>query len=161
MFFYNFSYNIRAATASSRRSGRAYKRAATTKKAISRKKFSEMSSLWAQRQQTGILSAINQIQDSTGSFVSYLYNFNVRYDWSNSELIRFHSYHIPEIRIVTCEPLQAGKTSELLLKFCNPTQHQTQISLYPLDTPTTPITTTASGEIEELKRENMQMVRIY
>ncbi|XP_043272413.1 dynactin subunit 4 [Venturia canescens] len=66
-------------------------------------------------------------------------------------------YHVPEIRIVTCEPLQVGKMSELLLKFCNPTPHQTQVTLFPLDTPTTPTTITASGEVEELKRENMQM----
>ncbi|XP_033230347.1 dynactin subunit 4 [Belonocnema kinseyi] len=66
-------------------------------------------------------------------------------------------YHVPEIRIVTCEPLRAGKTSELLLKFCNPTQHQTQITLLPLDTPTTPTTITAAGEKVEVKRETMQL----
>ncbi|XP_015600489.1 dynactin subunit 4 [Cephus cinctus] len=66
-------------------------------------------------------------------------------------------YHVPEIRIVTCEPLRVGVASELLLKICNPTQHQTQISLLPLDTPTTPTTVTASGEEQELKRENIQM----
>lgn len=43
-------------------------------------------------------------------------------------------YHIPEVKIVTCEPLRPGKSSELLLKFCNPTQHQTQITILPLDT---------------------------
>ncbi|XP_058800669.1 dynactin subunit 4 [Phymastichus coffea] len=66
-------------------------------------------------------------------------------------------YHIPEVRIVTCEPLRLGKCSELLLKFCNPTQHQIQIVLLPLDTPMIPTKTTATGVKEEIKRENVQM----
>lgn len=66
-------------------------------------------------------------------------------------------YHVPEVRIVTFELLKIGKTSELLLKFCNPTQHQTQIFLLPYDTPTISTTTTESGITEELKRENMQL----
>lgn len=41
----------------------------------------------------------------------------------------FAYYHIPEVRIVTVEPLRAGKVSELLIKLCNPTQYQTTISL--------------------------------
>ncbi|KRT81399.1 hypothetical protein AMK59_5019, partial [Oryctes borbonicus] len=41
----------------------------------------------------------------------------------------FAYYHIPEIRIVTVEPLRAGQPSELLLKFINPTQHQTVITI--------------------------------
>lgn len=69
----------------------------------------------------------------------------------------YHSYHVPEVRIVTCEPLRPGKSSELLLKFCNPTQHQTQIILLSLDTPLTPILT-AVDEKEELKQENTQQV---
>lgn len=32
---------------------------------------------------------------------------------------------------MTIEPLRAGKTSELLLKFINPTQHETSIALLP------------------------------
>lgn len=71
----------------------------------------------------------------------------------------YHSYHVPEVRIVTCEPLRPGKSSELLLKFCNPTQHQTQIILLSLDTPLTPILT-AVDEKEELKQENTQQVNI-
>ncbi|KAK4883326.1 hypothetical protein RN001_006645 [Aquatica leii] len=43
----------------------------------------------------------------------------------------FAYYHIPEVRIITVEPLRAGKVSELLLKFSNPTQHQTSITLFP------------------------------
>ncbi|KAK0074791.1 hypothetical protein PV325_007800 [Microctonus aethiopoides] len=66
-------------------------------------------------------------------------------------------YHVPEIRIVTFQPLQVGKTSELLLKFCNPTQHQTRIILLPFYTETTATTTSASGEREELKHENIQL----
>lgn len=42
------------------------------------------------------------------------------------------SYHIPEVRIVTIEPLRVGKSCELLLKFINPTQHQTEITILPL-----------------------------
>lgn len=64
-------------------------------------------------------------------------------------------YHVPEVRIVTCEPLRPGKTSELLLKFCNPTQHQTQVTLLSLDTPMdTPVTVTSDKE--EAKQENVQ-----
>ncbi|KAK2582786.1 hypothetical protein KPH14_005050 [Odynerus spinipes] len=51
-------------------------------------------------------------------------------------------YHIPEVKIVTCEPLYPGKSSELFLKFCNPTQHPTQISLFPLNTSTAPVPAT-------------------
>lgn len=43
------------------------------------------------------------------------------------------SYHIPEIRIVTVEPLRAGRPCELILKFTNPTQHQTTISFFELN----------------------------
>lgn len=66
-------------------------------------------------------------------------------------------YHVPEVRIVTFEQLYCNKTSELLLKFCNPTQHQTQILLLPFDTPTIATTTSETGQTEELKRENMQL----
>ena len=69
----------------------------------------------------------------------------------------FNSYHVPEVRIVTCEPLRPGKSSELLLKFCNPTQHQTQVVLLPLDTPMTPILTLVD-EKEEVKQDNAQQV---
>lgn len=42
------------------------------------------------------------------------------------------SYHIPEIRIVTVEPLRAGQISELIIKVCNPTQHQTSVTFLPI-----------------------------
>ncbi|XP_060524280.1 dynactin subunit 4 [Cylas formicarius] len=45
----------------------------------------------------------------------------------------FAFYHIPEIRIVTIEPLRAGITSELILKFTNPTQYQIRIKILDLD----------------------------
>ncbi|XP_043579699.1 dynactin subunit 4 isoform X1 [Bombus pyrosoma] len=67
-------------------------------------------------------------------------------------------YHVPEVRIVTCEPLRPGKSSELLLKFCNPTQHQTQVVLLSLDTPMTPILTVVD-EKEEVKQDNTQQVK--
>ncbi|XP_076654804.1 dynactin subunit 4 [Halictus rubicundus] len=63
-------------------------------------------------------------------------------------------YYVPEVRIVTCEPLRPGKTSELLLKFCNPTQHQTQVTLLPLDTPMSPVEVTP--EKEDLRQENVE-----
>ncbi|XP_050293289.1 dynactin subunit 4 isoform X2 [Anthonomus grandis grandis] len=45
----------------------------------------------------------------------------------------FAYYHIPEVRIVTVEPLSPGKTSELILKFTNPNQHQTTITILDLN----------------------------
>lgn len=45
----------------------------------------------------------------------------------------FSSYHIPVVKIVTVEPLRAGQPSELILKFTNPTQHQTTITILHLD----------------------------
>lgn len=66
---------------------------------------------------------------------------------------------MPEVRILTCEPLRPGKSSELLLKFCNPTQHQTQVTLLPLDTPVIPTVAVAS-EKEEFKEEDAQQVNI-
>ncbi|XP_044757994.1 dynactin subunit 4 isoform X2 [Coccinella septempunctata] len=46
----------------------------------------------------------------------------------------FALYHVPEIRIVTVEPLRAGKPCELILKFTNPTQHQMAVALFSYDT---------------------------
>ncbi|KZC03974.1 PREDICTED: dynactin subunit 4 [Dufourea novaeangliae] len=63
-------------------------------------------------------------------------------------------YHVPEVRIVTCEPLRPGKASELLLKFCNPTRHQTQVTLLSLDTSMTPVD--VASEKEDSKQENIQ-----
>lgn len=61
-------------------------------------------------------------------------------------------YHIPEVKIVTCEPLRPGKTSELLLKFCNPTQHQTQIVILSLDASLS----TSVVEEKDVKAEDTQ-----
>ncbi|XP_043264754.1 dynactin subunit 4 [Colletes gigas] len=62
-------------------------------------------------------------------------------------------YHVPEVRVVVCEPLHPGKKSELYLKFCNPTQHQTQVVLLPLDTPMT--SEDVTSEKEDVKQENI------
>jgi len=72
-------------------------------------------------------------------------------------VITHFSYHIPEVKIVTYEPLRSGKSSELLLKFCNPTQHQTQITILPLDTP---LSISLNGEKEDIKQEDTQEVII-
>lgn len=44
----------------------------------------------------------------------------------------YFSYHIPEIHIKTCEPLRAGKLSNLIIKIVNPTPYQTTIQLLPI-----------------------------
>ncbi|KAJ8869335.1 hypothetical protein PR048_030910 [Dryococelus australis] len=44
----------------------------------------------------------------------------------------FAYYHVPEVRIVTCEPLRPGCPAELIIKLCNPTQHQTTLAFLPL-----------------------------
>lgn len=54
-------------------------------------------------------------------------------------------YHVPEIRIVTCEPLRIGKESQLIIKLCNPTQHQTVIQFLPLPS--------AEEDLEEREKE--------
>ena len=33
---------------------------------------------------------------------------------------------------MTCEPLQVDKQAELIIKLCNPTQHQTTVQFLPL-----------------------------
>lgn len=65
-------------------------------------------------------------------------------------------YYVPEVKIVTCEPLRSGESSVLLLKFCNPTQHQTQIVLFSLDTPVTPPKSVSENEDENEKEENKE-----
>lgn len=55
------------------------------------------------------------------------------------------SYHIPDIRIVTCQPLQVDKKSELIIKLCNPTQHQTTVQFLPLPF--------AEDDLEEREKE--------
>ncbi|GLG98099.1 Dynactin subunit 4 [Gryllus bimaculatus] len=54
-------------------------------------------------------------------------------------------YHVPEIRIVTCEPLRAGEKSEMIIKICNPTQYQSSLQFSPLPSP--------EEEAEELSKE--------
>lgn len=45
----------------------------------------------------------------------------------------FAYYYIPEIRIVKMPSLKAGEPAELLIKFINPTQHETTITFLDLD----------------------------
>lgn len=42
-------------------------------------------------------------------------------------------YHVPEIKIIKCEPLEAGKSSALVLKLCNPAQTSTAVRFEKLD----------------------------
>lgn len=42
-------------------------------------------------------------------------------------------YHVPEIKIIKCEPLQSGKSSSLVLKLCNPAQISTTVCFEKLD----------------------------
>ncbi|XP_026814814.1 dynactin subunit 4 [Rhopalosiphum maidis] len=42
-------------------------------------------------------------------------------------------YHVPEIKIIKCEPLLAGKWSSLVLKLCNPAQISTAVRFEKLD----------------------------
>mgnify|MGYP002716415675 CR=1 FL=1 len=59
------------------------------------------------------------MSDSTVEFNSKIFNF---------------SYHIPNISIKKCEPLQQGKESDLYLHLINPTPHQITVNLLPFDT---------------------------
>ncbi|CAG2063875.1 unnamed protein product [Timema podura] len=47
----------------------------------------------------------------------------------------FAYYHVPEVRLVTCEPLRPGDVSQLIIKLSNPTQHQTTIQFAALPSP--------------------------
>lgn len=42
-------------------------------------------------------------------------------------------YYVPDIKIIKCEPLQAGKSSILILKLCNPAQTSTTVHFEKLD----------------------------
>nr|CAD7403765.1 unnamed protein product [Timema cristinae] len=52
-----------------------------------------------------------------------------------SYVVTCYSYHVPEVRLVTCEPLRPGDISELIIKLSNPTQHQTTIQFASLPSP--------------------------
>ncbi|XP_067008878.2 dynactin subunit 4 [Anabrus simplex] len=54
-------------------------------------------------------------------------------------------YHIPEVRMVTCEPLRIGEESHLIIKLCNPTQHPSVVQFLPLPT--------AEEDLEEQQKE--------
>ncbi|XP_013139115.1 PREDICTED: dynactin subunit 4 [Papilio polytes] len=50
------------------------------------------------------------------------------------ELLAF--YHVPEVKIISCEPVRAGGVCQLLLKLSNPTAHEMQLRLLqPADLP--------------------------
>ncbi|KAG7307726.1 hypothetical protein JYU34_006297 [Plutella xylostella] len=42
-------------------------------------------------------------------------------------------YHVPEVKIISCDPLKPGGTGSLLLKLCNPTPHELALRLLPHD----------------------------
>ncbi|XP_050432256.1 dynactin subunit 4 [Adelges cooleyi] len=42
-------------------------------------------------------------------------------------------YHVPEIKVIKCDPLQPGKSSQFVLKLCNPAQTSTIVSFEKLD----------------------------
>jgi dynactin-4 len=46
---------------------------------------------------------------------------------------------------VTCEPLRIGEECQLIIKLCNPTQHQTAIQFLPLPS--------AEEDLEEREKE--------
>lgn len=43
------------------------------------------------------------------------------------------SYHVPDVKFLTCEPIYVGKTSELIVSLCNPSQHVTSVRLLPVN----------------------------
>ncbi|XP_054258813.1 dynactin subunit 4 [Macrosteles quadrilineatus] len=59
-------------------------------------------------------------------------------------------YHLPSVRILTVEPLRAGRPCEIILKLTNPTQHLTSVQFCPLPT-----------EEEELRDLEIEMVRLF
>ena len=40
-----------------------------------------------------------------------------------------HSYHVPEVKIISHEPVKPGAKTALLLKLTNPTGHEMQLRL--------------------------------
>nr|CAD7266176.1 unnamed protein product [Timema shepardi] len=64
----------------------------------------------------------------------------------------FAYYHVPEVRLVTCEPLRPGDVSELIIKLSNPTQHQTTIQFAPLPSPEEELAE-LDKELEEKKKK--------
>ncbi|XP_050538824.1 dynactin subunit 4-like [Daktulosphaira vitifoliae] len=54
-------------------------------------------------------------------------------------------YHVPEIKVIKCDPLQPGKVSQLILKLCNPAQTLTVVSFEKLNLSTI-------NEVKETRR---------
>lgn len=46
----------------------------------------------------------------------------------------FASYHVPEVRLMKCGPLEAGVSTQILLKIINPTLHEMTITIMDLPT---------------------------
>ncbi|PSN52092.1 hypothetical protein C0J52_03897 [Blattella germanica] len=67
--------------------------------------------------------------------------------------LRFNWQH--KVRIVTCEPLRIEEESHLIIKLCNPTQHQTTINFLPLPTPEED-SQEREREIEEKKKKHAE-----
>ncbi|KAJ8939603.1 hypothetical protein NQ318_010610 [Aromia moschata] len=69
----------------------------------------------------------------------------------------FAYYHIPEIRIVTVEPLRAGRQCELIIKFTNPTQHQTTVTFLELKMDDSEVTDTEVTEVSESLEQTLSI----
>lgn len=46
----------------------------------------------------------------------------------------FASYHVPEVRLMKCEPLETGVSTQILVKIINPTLHEMTITIMDLPT---------------------------
>lgn len=53
---------------------------------------------------------------------------------------------------MTCEPLQVDKQGELIIKLCNPTQHQTTVHFLPLSS--------ADDDLEETEKETENKIKM-
>lgn len=61
----------------------------------------------------------------------------------------FASYHVPEVRLMKCGPLEAGISSQILIKIINPTLHEMTITIMDL-----PTHAEESLIIEEMKKKS-------
>lgn len=61
----------------------------------------------------------------------------------------FASYHVPEVRLMKCGPLEAGVSTQILIKIINPTLHEMTITIMDL-----PTHDEESFIIDEMKRKS-------
>ncbi|XP_037026479.1 dynactin subunit 4 [Bradysia coprophila] len=61
----------------------------------------------------------------------------------------FASYHVPEVRLMKCGPLNAGSSTQILIKIINPTLHEMTITIMDL-----PTHEEESLIIEEMKKKS-------